>query len=157
MIVIDANIIIYLVCETPWTDLAQQAHSADGNWIVPELWEPEVLNGLMVMKRSGLLNLDDAIRAWTNASELLAGRIRSCDPPEVLRTADRDGLSAYDAQYVTLARSLGLKLVTEDRLVKRNCADVALSLRMFLGSLEEPPVVKEERSSYRTNRKRQRA
>ena len=154
MIVVDANIVIYLVCQTPWTDLAQQVYSADGDWLVPELWEPEVLNGLMVMKRGGLLGLEDAIRAWSNASDLLAGRVRKCDPPSVLRTADRDRLSAYDAQYVTLARSLGVKVVTEDRLIKQNCADVARSLRVFLGLPEDTSVVREKRAIYRTRRKR---
>lgn len=75
MIVVDANIVIYLVCQTPWTDLVRQVYSADGDWIVPDLWEPEVLNGLMVMKRGGLLGLEDAIRAWSNASALLDGTI----------------------------------------------------------------------------------
>lgn len=154
MIVVDANIVIYLVCQTPWTSLVQQVYSADGEWIVPELWEAEVLNGLMVMKRGGLLGVEDAIRAWSNASDLLAGRVRKCDPPSVLRTADCDGLSAYDAQYVTLARSLNVKVVTEDRLIKRNCADVARSLRAFLGLPEEPAVVREKRVAYRTRRKR---
>ena len=63
MIVVDANIVIYLVCQTPWTDLARQVHSIDGDWIVPALWEAEVLNGLMMMKRGGLLDLEDAVRA----------------------------------------------------------------------------------------------
>lgn len=154
MIIVDANVVIYLVCQTPWTDLARQVYSTDGDWIVPDLWEPEVLNGLMVMKRGGLLGLEDAIRAWSNAADLLAGRVRKCDPPSVLRTADRDGLSAYDAQYVTLARSLGVKVVTEDRLIKENCKDVARSLRAFLGLPEEPPVVREKCAAYRTRRKR---
>lgn len=154
MIVVDANIVIYLVCQTPWTNLAQRVYSTDNEWIVPELWEFEVLNGLTVMKRGGLLNLDDAIHAWSNASNLLAGRVRKCDPLSVLRTADRDGLSAYDAQYVTLARSLGVKVITEDRRIQTNCQDVARSLRVFLGLPEEPSLVKEKRTAYRTTRRK---
>jgi len=46
-----------------------------------------------------------------------------------------------------------VKLVTEDRLIKRRCPEVAMSLKAFLGLSEEPPAVREKRAVYRTRRK----
>ncbi len=44
MIVVDANIVIYLVYETSFSPMARLVFERDPDWIVPELWEAEVLN-----------------------------------------------------------------------------------------------------------------
>lgn len=132
MIVADANTLLYLVCDTPLTELARQVHAADPAWVAPALWEAEVLNGLLGMRRRGWLDLADAVQAWRCATAALAGRVHASDASAILRTAEETGLSAYDAHYVELARSLGVWLVTEDQQVLRRCPDVARSLRAFL-------------------------
>jgi hypothetical protein len=80
--------------------------------------------------------------------------VRKCHGPSVLRTAEVAGLSAYDAHYVALARSLSVRLVTEDGKILRTCPDVALSMQAFL-DLEKPPAaVREPRAAYRVRRKK---
>jgi len=91
--------------------------------------------------------------AAANAAGLLSHNVRGCDRTTVLHTAEASGLTAYDAYYVTLARSLGVVLVTEDGRIKKNCPDVARSLKAFLGLPEEPAVVREGRTAYRTRRR----
>lgn len=154
MIVVDANIVIYLVYETPFTALAREVYARDADWVVPELWEAEVLSGLMRIIRGGYFGLDEAGRIWANAAGILIGKVRKCEPLSVLRTAKEARLTAYDAYYVTLARSLGIILVTEDGAIKENCRDVARSLKAFLGLPEKPSVVREKRAAYRVHRKR---
>ena len=153
MIVVDANVVIYLVFETSFTPLAREVYARDSDWVVPDLWEAEVLNGLMNEVRAGHTNVEDAIRAASNAATLLAGRAHRCDRAAVLRTADEARLTAYDAYYVSLARSLGVTLVTEDGRIKKNCPDAARSLRAFLGLADEPPIVREKSTAYRTRRR----
>ena len=154
MIVVDANIVIYLVYETSFSPMARQVYAKDPVWIVPDLWEAEVLNGLMNELRAGHTRLEDVIQAASNAALVLAGKARRCDRTMVLRTADGARLTAYDAYYVALARSLGVVLVTEDGKIKKNCPDVARSLMAFLGLPEEPAAVREERAPYRTRRRK---
>lgn len=137
MIVADANAIIYLVRDTSFTALARQAYAQDSHWIAPPLWKPEVLNGLLSEVRAGHLNLSDAIEAANAASLIVGNRTHECDAAAVLRTAEESRLTAYDAYYVALARSLGVLLVTEDSRIKKNCPDVARSLKAFLGLPEE--------------------
>jgi predicted nucleic acid-binding protein len=153
MIVVDANIVIYLVYETSFSPLARQVHAMDPDWAVPELWEAEVLNGLMNELRAGHTRLDDAIRAAGNAALLMAGKSHRCDRAAVLRTAHEARLTAYDACYVALARGLGAKLVTEDGRILRHCKDVARSLKAFLRLPEKPAAVRERSVEYRTRRK----
>ena len=154
MIVVDANVVIYLVFETSFSLLARQVFEADPDWAVPELWEAEVMNGLMNELRAGHVGLKNAIDAAENAASLMAGNVHRCDRATVLRTAHEARLTAYDAYYVALARSLGVKLVTEDGRIKENCRDVAQSLRAFLGLPEGPALVREERPQYRTRKRK---
>lgn len=153
MIVVDANIIIYLVYETPCTALAREVYARDADWVAPEIWEAEVLNGLMNIVRGGYFGLDEAGRIWENAAGILTGKSRKCAPLAVLHTAQEARLSAYDAYYVALARSAGTLLVTEDGAIRKNCPDVARSLKAFLGLPEKPAVVREKRTIYRIHRK----
>ncbi len=132
MIVADANLLIHLVCGTQQTELARRIHASDSKWAVPPLWEPEVLNGLLSIYRAGLLEFEDAMTAWQNAVAVTSGHLCNCDPVSVLETAKQTGLTAYDAYYVTLARSLGVFLVSEDKQVLRACPDVGRSMRDFL-------------------------
>jgi len=150
MIVVDANVVIYLVFETSFTSLARKVYARDPDWVVPELWEAEVLNGLMNEVRAKHTNVDGAIHAAGNAAAILSGRARTCDRETVLRTAEACRLTAYDAYYVTLARKLGVSLVTEDGAIKENCRDVARSLTAYLGLEEGPISVREARATYRT-------
>jgi len=43
----------------------------------------------------------------------------------------RDGLSAYDAQFVVVAEDLGVALVTSDRRVLAARPDLAVSIEAF--------------------------
>jgi len=153
MIVVDANTIIYFVRESPLTSLAREVYGRDAHWVVPPLWEAEVLNGLLREKRAGRISLDEAILAASNAAALLSRNVHECERTAVLRTAEVSGLTAYDACYVVLARSLGVKLVTEDGKIKDRCPDVAQSLRAFLGLPEGPVSVREARATYRTRKR----
>ena len=47
----------------------------------------------------------------------------------VIETALECGLTAYDAEFVVLARTLGVPLATSDREILEGAPDVALSVR----------------------------
>ncbi len=155
MIVVDANVIIYLVRETAFTPLAREAYDKDPDWTAPEIWEAEVLNGLLMEVRAGSLELEDAILASSNAAAVIDRKCHRFDRSSVLRTAKDSGLTAYDACYVSLARSIGALLVTEDRQIKAKCPDVARSLKAFLddGISSGISMIKEKKSPYRAMRK----
>lgn len=139
MIVADANLLIYLTCRTPQTELARRVYASDAEWAVPILWEPEVLNALLLMCRAGMLSVDDAVKAWQHAASAVAGRVHGCAASTVLATGEQTGLTAYDAYYVALARTLGVYLITEDKKIRRACPDVTRSLLECVEGTREPP------------------
>ncbi len=51
---------------------------------------------------------------------------------QVLTLTDSSNCSAYDCEFVALAKQLSVKLVTEDKKILREFPDVALSLDDFL-------------------------
>jgi predicted nucleic acid-binding protein len=146
MIVVDANVIMALVRETTRTPEAQAIYSLDSDWTVPPLWQYEVLNALLNEVKARHLPLPLAIEVAENATRLFGDRIRHARPDDILVTARAAGLTAYDATYVALARSLGTVLVTEDKHILRACPDLARSMIQFLSP--PGPVVKEKRGAY---------
>ena len=86
------------------------------------------------------------------AAQLLRDRVRECRASAILTAAHTSKLTAYDATYVVLARSLGLLLITEDKQILRACPDVARSMRQFLSPPQPPPAVRENPAPYRSRR-----
>jgi predicted nucleic acid-binding protein len=56
---------------------------------------------------------------------------------EVFAVLQESALSAYDAEYVALARRLGCSLVTTDKQVLDHYPNLATRLRDFAGSASE--------------------
>jgi predicted nucleic acid-binding protein len=153
MIVADANLLINYVCGTPFSEMARQVKAKDADWVSPHLWQAEVLNGLLVMHRAGLLKIDHALRAYHNAASTTATDDRDIDPDAILTIAHRFGLTAYDATYVALAHTLGVLLVTEDKRILRACPDIARSMRDFLEP-RLPSAVREKAPDYKARHPR---
>ena len=86
--------------------------------VVPALWFPEILNGLLVAERRGLT---DAAKSTLFLSELAAMPIDEDSvgariaQEEVFGLGRRFKLTAYDATYLELALRSGLPLATFDR------------------------------------------
>jgi predicted nucleic acid-binding protein len=51
---------------------------------------------------------------------------------QVLTLTDSSTCSAYDCEFVALAKQLSVKLVTQDKKILREFPDVAVSLDDFL-------------------------
>lgn len=154
MIVVDANVIFAFVADESATSIARAIHAMDAEWVVPSLWQSEVLHALLNGVKAGHLSMETALAAVESADVLLRGRVRTCEAAIILQTAHACRLTAYDATYVVLARSLGVPLITEDKQVLRACPDVARSLRQFLSPPEQQPMAaRESQAAYKTRRK----
>ncbi|MFW6313566.1 MAG: type II toxin-antitoxin system VapC family toxin, partial [Spirochaetota bacterium] len=70
----------------------------------------------------------EATKAFTGALATFSSREHEVAPDAALRIALESGLSAYDAEYVALARELGCTLLTNDGRIVREAPDVARQL-----------------------------
>lgn len=134
MIVVDSNIIIYVHVHSEKTALALRALQKDPYWVAPPLWESEFRNVMAGYIRRHILKLDDAKLVMKSALQTMEGR--EILPPSdlVLDLVAESDCSAYDCEYVALARHLNVKLVTSDHKILRNFPETATELGAFSGS-----------------------
>lgn len=131
MIVADANLIAYLILPGERTSQAEAVLEADPMWAVPPLWASEMRSVLSHYMRRGQLSVAQASAAMEHAVGLIDGREGPVESREVLVLANKSGCSSYDCEYVALAISLGVPLVTSDKAVLHAFPKVAVSPEEF--------------------------
>lgn len=134
MIVVDTNVIAYLLIAGEKTELAQQAYDKDHVWIVPLLWQHEFLNVLASFVQYGGGSIEDATEIWQQATALFITREHELDMEQALYLAHEHGVSAYDAQFASTALELELPLISEDRRLLHAFPTLARSLHAFIDS-----------------------
>jgi predicted nucleic acid-binding protein len=133
MIVADTNLIGYLFLASPHSAQAEQVLLKDPEWAAPLLWRSELRSVLALYLRKHLLALETAHQIMEEAARLMRGREYSVNSLQVLSLAASSPCSAYDCEFVALARDLGVKLVTADRQVLDAFPETALPFENFLG------------------------
>ena len=149
MIVVDTNIVSYLWLDTKRSRRTDELHNADPFWTVPRLWRYEFMNVLAVHVHKGMVPLESALSVWREASSAFQSCEYETDSQQVLRIAAENKVSAYDAEFITLAVQLGVRLVTEDRELLQKFPEIAASIELFL---QKTPKISERTATYRAGR-----
>lgn len=131
MIVVDTNVVAYLLLGGEKTPGARLAFRKDPVWAAPSLWRSEFRNVLAAYLRRGALHLSDAIEVMRQAETLFRGAEYSVDSGQVLKLVSESGCSAYDCEFVALAQQLGVSLLTSDAEILREFPQTAMSLEAF--------------------------
>ena len=119
MIVADSNLIASCVLESEATEAALRFRRQDGDWAVPRLWRCEVMNIFATLTRTGRLAPGMAERLYAPLEDALRAGERDPSPASVFALCEKHGITAYDAQFVALARDLGCPLYTQDKELLR--------------------------------------
>ncbi len=114
MIVVDTNVVVYLLLGGEKTLQARQAFRKDPVWAAPILWRSEFRNVLAAYLRRGTLKLSDALEVMREAETLFSGGEYTVESGQVLKLVSESGCSAYDCEFVALAQQLGVTLLTSD-------------------------------------------
>ncbi len=131
MIVVDTNVIAYLLLPSEHTQAARAAYERDPIWAVPLLWRSEFRNVLATSIHRGHMTLEDAVEVVDVATELMEGREYAVDSKDVLDLASLSSCSACDCEFVALAQELGVLLVTVDRRIRKSFGEKTVSLADF--------------------------
>jgi predicted nucleic acid-binding protein len=127
VIVVDANVIAYLLMRGERSEAMDRLQDFDSDWIAPRLWLDEFLNVLCTYERNGGIGSDQAAGLLDDALALMEGNSFEVPPERVLTVARKTGCSGYDSQYIALAEDLGLRLYTCDRRVLQKCPGLAVA------------------------------
>lgn len=128
MIVVDTNILAYLYLPGEHTARAEILYKRDSAWAVPVLWRSEFRNILAGYLRRDQMTHEQALALMAEAEALVAGyeyEVASRDVIGLVRDSD---CSAYDCEFVALAKSLGVALVTANAKILKAFPHTAASL-----------------------------
>jgi len=128
MIVVDTNVMVYLLTGSGRGDAAAKLLAADPEWAAPPILLSELRNVVVGFFRRGQILESDALAICEDAESILGSRVASVPASPVLEAAIQGELSAYDAEFVVLARRLGVPLVTADQGILAGAPDVAVGL-----------------------------
>jgi predicted nucleic acid-binding protein len=134
MIVVDTNTIGYLFLTSSKSILTEQALRKDPLWAAPLLWRSEMRNVLALYIRKGYLSLEDAQHIMKEATDLMRSQEYEVTSDQVLELVNISTCSAYDCEFVALARDLNISLVSVDRQILKDFPDTAISLETFVGA-----------------------
>ena len=113
MLLIDTNILVYLMMQGDRTPAAQQLYERDADWRSEGFVMVEFSNVLATYVRIKALAAEQAMKLLEDALRLLPV-LTDVTHAQALETATQFGISAYDARFIALAKLMRVKLVTED-------------------------------------------
>ena len=131
MIVVDTNVVAYLLLPGQHTEAARAVLTRDPSWAAPLLWRSEFRNVLALYLHQRHLSLAAALELQEAAEALLEGREYAVDSNDVLALCGASGCSAYDCEFVAVAKALGVPLITSDRQLVSSFPQIAVDIRVF--------------------------
>lgn len=136
MIVVDTNVIAYLIIESPHSAKARRVVAKEGRWAAPVLWRNELRNVLIGYIRRGEVTYNEAMNGIRLAEARLGGASMEVDHDDVLRLALMSGCTTYDCEFVAVARAAGVPLVTADRKLLAAFPFLAVAPEVFAPAFE---------------------
>jgi len=128
MIVVDSNVVAYLYLPGAYTEKAEAMLERDADWAAPLIWRSEFRNILAGYMRRKTLTFEAARDLQLEAESLLGGAEHEADSRQVLELVRDSNCSAYDCEFVALAMTLGVKLVTMDAKLLKAFPKYAVAL-----------------------------
>ncbi|MFN2509084.1 MAG: type II toxin-antitoxin system VapC family toxin [Chthoniobacterales bacterium] len=107
MVLIDTNVLAYLLIEGEKTEATQRLRKRDPDWRSEGFIMVEFTNVLASYVAARRLSLALASELLHSADALLQGKLGRIPHAQVLTTAARLRVTAYDARFLVLAQQLG--------------------------------------------------
>ena len=131
-VVVDTNILAYYWLPGQRTEEAVALRRSTDDWYAPKLWRSEFHNILAGYLRRGGIGPDAAGVLIRAAEGELADFECEIDSVAVMELVSESDCSAYDCEFVALARSMGIPLVTEDRSILRDFPGTARGMAALI-------------------------
>jgi predicted nucleic acid-binding protein len=133
VIVVDNGVLVHFWLPGGQAGLAEAVKARDETWAAPILWRSEFRSVLAAGLRRKALTEAQANAAYLNVQNDLGANEYSVPTERVIKLVLASDCSAYDCEYVALARDLGVPLVTAERRILKAFPRTAVSLEQFVG------------------------
>lgn len=131
MIVADTNTIVYFWLNGSFNKFAQNLLKEDPDWIAPFLWRSEFRNVLAGYIRKELISLENANELVLAAEDQFKNNEYLVTSDLILELVSTSNCSAYDCEYVALAKEFNIKLVTSDKKILKEFPENTIPLNQF--------------------------
>ena len=134
MLLVDTNVVAYLLIEGDHTEAAQELHARDSDWRSEAFLLVEFTNVLVssIARKRMTVSMAEAFLA--KVFSLFDGKLGRIPHASVLAIATRHRVSAYDARFLSLADQLGSRLITEDARLRAAAPALTQSLAEALAA-----------------------
>jgi predicted nucleic acid-binding protein len=132
LILVDTNILVYLLIEGDRTSSAHELYARDSDWRSEGFILVELSNVLATYVRNRALSLGKGKGLLADAETRLPA-LRSVSHAQAFETAAEFGISGYDARFIALAKELRVRLVTEDAKLLTAVPSLTRSLADAIG------------------------
>ncbi len=132
MIVADSNLIAYLLIPSHQSAWADKVFLKNSEWAIPLICRSELLNILALYMRHKGMTLSQAKRTMEMAETVWKTRVFAVPSDDILELTFEHKITAYDGEYVALAKQLEVPLVTFDKAVRKAFPNIAISAKDFL-------------------------
>ena len=133
MVVVDTNVLAYLLVEGDRTKEAQALFARDSDWRSEAFLLVEFSNVLATYRRMGALSGRQTESLLAEAARRMR-ELLNVPNLQALRCAERFAVSAYDARFLAVADTLGAKLVTEDTKLRAAAPALTRSIAQALAA-----------------------
>jgi predicted nucleic acid-binding protein len=131
MLVVDTNVVAYLLVEGEKTAQARALWAMDQDWRAPRLLSYELANVFCQLIGQHAISFEEGVAGL----DIGLGLVRAVDGDpahaRVLEIASSLSISAYDAYYLATAEAMSSQLVTEDVRLLHLVPEIARSLESF--------------------------
>ena len=131
MIICDTNVLAYLFLKGTYSPQAKALLQSDPVWAAPPLWRSEFRNILATYMRQGHLTSENALSIMQEAESFMGGNEIPVDSEEVIALTAASKCSAYDCEFIALAKRYDLKLYTSDKQILTGFPTQTCDLKTF--------------------------
>jgi predicted nucleic acid-binding protein len=132
MIVTDTNIIAYLYINSEKSAQAEQLLMLEPKWIAPSLWKSEFRNVLTLCLRKNILTFECCLMIIQQAENLMLENEYEVSSVHILQLVNSSNCSAYDCEFVALAKLLNIPLITADKKIIKEFPNIAQTIDDFI-------------------------
>jgi len=132
MIAVDTSVIASLWVPNDMEELAYKILRKDPDWVAPLLWRSELRNVLALYLRKNSLELSAVLLLMQEAEQLMESNAYEVNSTQVLHLVHNSTCSSYDCEFVALADDLGIQLVSFDKQICREFAEIAVHPEKFV-------------------------
>jgi predicted nucleic acid-binding protein len=134
VLIVDTNVVAYLLIEGDYTAAARSLHWRDDDWRSEAFIMVEFTNVLTASIAARRMNSVLAQQFLAAATSFLHGKLTSIPRDSVLSLAVQYRVTAYDARFLALAQQLDTSLGTEDAKLRAAAPKLTQSLAEALAT-----------------------